>query len=131
MVKFMKLFICVLAVSLADGAAASTMVFQGQNAGLFPGANPSGMSIMMNSVTKPKASTTTDTSLTSSDLILRSLQSQISSKMYNDIFNGTADSGFYSLGNGSSVSYSRAGGLITVVISDSKNGVTTIEVPDI
>lgn len=118
-----------LAICNVLSAQASNLTFQGQNAGLFPGANPSDTSVLMNSVAKPAVSPGSY-SINPSTLIEQSILSQISSKIYNQIFQGTAASGYYDLGNGSTVSYARSGGYITINITSPTNGTTTISVPD-
>ena len=107
-------------------AEASNLTFQGQNAGLFPTANPSDTSVLMNSVAKPVATS----SISSATLIEQSIVSQISLKVYNEIFKGTAASGSYDLGGGNSISYKRSGGYITVNITSPSNGTTTLTVLD-
>ena len=110
-------------------AEASNLTFQGQNAGLFPTANPSDTSVLMNSVAKPVA-TSTIPSISPATLIEQSIVSQISSKIYNQIFSGTAASGSYDLGGGNSISYTRSGGYITINITSPSNGTTTLTVLD-
>ena len=104
--------------------------FQGQNAGLFSSANPSGTSLLMNSTPKPKVSSSSS-SINPATLIEQSVVSQISSKIYQDIFTGTAASGFYDLGGGNTITYLRSGGYVNVTITSPSNGTTTIKVPDL
>lgn len=113
---------------LPSGAEASNFTFQGQNAALFPNTNPANMSVFMNSVEKP--STSTDQTVNTASMIQQSVISQISSKIYNDIFKGTAVSGYYDLGDGSAISYSRSSGYITVDITNPSTGTTTMTVLD-
>ena len=108
-------------------AEASNLTFQGQNAGLFSTANPSDTSVLMNSVVKPVV---TSTPISSATMIEQSIISQLSSKIYNDIFKGSAASGSYDLGSGNSISYKRSGGYITVNIISPTNGTTTLTVLD-
>ncbi len=110
-------------------ADASNLTFQGQNAGLFPTANPSDTSVLMNSVSKPVATSTIPT-INPATLIEQSVVSQISSKIYNQIFSGTAVSGSYDLGGGNSINYLRSGGYVTINITSPSNGTTTLTVPD-
>jgi len=107
-------------------AEASTLTFQGQNAGLFSSANPSDTSMLMNSVAKPAVTS----SISSATLIEQSIISQISLKIYNEIFKGTAASGSYDLGGGNAISYMRSGGYITVKLTNPGNGTTTLSVLD-
>ncbi len=118
-----------LLVVHSPAADASNLVFQGQNAGLFPGANPSDTSVLMNSVEKPTAKSTIS-SISPATLIEQSIVSQISSKIYNDMFKGSAPSGSYDLGGGNTISYLREGGYITVTITSPGNGTTTLTVLD-
>ncbi|MDR3425162.1 MAG: curli assembly protein CsgF [Alphaproteobacteria bacterium] len=119
-----------LACLWANASRASALVFQGQNAALFPNANPSDTAALMNSVVKPTSPTST-TSINPGTLILQSVESQISSQIYNDIFSGSAASGYYNLGGGNTISYLRANGEITITIVDPSNGTTTLTVPDV
>ena len=116
-------------VSHSPVAEASNLTFQGQNAGLFSTANPSDTSVLMNSVTKPVV-TSTIPSISPATLIEQSVVSQISSKIYNQIFTGTAASGSYDLGGGNTISYLRSGGYITIDITSPSNGTTTLTVPE-
>jgi hypothetical protein len=108
---------------------ASEFVFQGQNAALFPGANPSDTTALMNSVHKPSPTSTAPT-ISPATLIEQSIEGQISSKIYNDIFNGSALSGNFNLGGGNTISYVRAGGYVTITIVSPTSGTTTLTVPD-
>lgn len=113
--------------ALPSAAQASNFTFQGQNAALFPNTNPGNMSVFMNSVEKPP--TKTDT-VDPASMIEQSIISQLSSKIYNDIFKGTAVSGYYDLGDGSAISYSRSAGSIKVDITDPSTGTTSLTVLD-
>ena len=73
-----------LLASHSSKAEASSFIFQGQNAGLFSSANPSDTSVLMNSVSKPVVTS----SISSATLIEQSIVSQISLKIYNEIFKG-------------------------------------------
>jgi len=79
---------------------------------------------------KPSAPAATIPTTSPATLIEQSIESQISSKIYNDIFSGTAPAGSYNLGNGSTISYIRSGGYVTITITDPVNGTTQIVVPD-
>ena len=125
-----SLWLAVLFAGPSPIAYASNLTFQGQNAGLFSGANPSDTSILMNSVVKPTPSSSIPT-LSPATLIEQSIVSQISSKIYNDIFKGTAASGYYDLGGGNTISYTRSGGYITVNITSPGSGTTTLTVLDL
>jgi hypothetical protein len=116
-------------VSHSPAAEASNLIFQGQNAGLFSSANPAGTSVLMNSVAKPVA-TSASSSISSATLIQQSIVSQLSMKIYNEIFKGSGAAGSYDLGGGNSISYLREGGYITVTIINPKNGTTTLTVLD-
>ncbi len=114
---------------LSPAAEASNLTFQGQNAGLFSTANPAGTSVLMNSVAKPVA-TSAYSSISSATMIQQSIVSQISVRIYNEIFKGSGASGSYDLGGGNSISYLREGGYITVTITNPANGTTTLTVLD-
>lgn len=116
----------------SPASEASTIVFQGQNAGLFPTANPNAIGILMNSVPKKNATEKpkTSTGINTATMIQNAVASQISTRIYNDIFNGTALTGSYDLGNGNSINYTRSEGYITITITNPTNGSTTITVPD-
>jgi hypothetical protein len=111
---------------------ASTIVFQGKNAGLFPTANPNAVGILMNSVPKKNATEKpkTTTGINTATMIQSAVASQISNRIYQDIFNGTAQTGYYDLGDGNSINYARSEGYITITITNPSNGSTTITVPD-
>ena len=115
-----------LLASHSSKAEASIFIFQGQNAGLFSSANPSDTSVLMNSVSKPVVTS----SISSATLIEQSIVSQISLKIYNEIFKGSAVSGSYDLGGGNSISYKRSSGYITVNLTNPGNGTTTLTVLD-
>ncbi|MEI7788709.1 MAG: hypothetical protein WCI23_08660 [Chlorobiaceae bacterium] len=115
-----------LLASHSSKAEASSFIFQGQNAGLFSSANPSDTSVLMNSVSKPVVTS----SISSATLIEQSIVSQISLKIYNEIFKGSAVSGSYDLGGGNSISYKRSSGYITVNLTNPGNGTTTLTVLD-
>jgi len=124
-------FTAFLTFGCSTNTEASQLVFQGQNAALFPNANPADTAALMNSVHKPSQPASTLPVVSPATLIQQSVQSQISSKIYNDIFTGTSASGFYDLGGGSSIGYTRSGGYITISITNPANGTTTITVPDV
>ena len=126
---FSVLFVSAFIV-LSNQTQASQLMFQGQNAGIFPSANPADTSQLMLSVAKPTQSTATP-SVSPSTLVEQSVLSQISSKIYQDIFNSPSNSGSFDLGTGSTISYLKAGGNITITIYDPVNGKTVITVPNI
>jgi hypothetical protein len=111
-------------------AIASELVFQGQNAALFPGANPSDTSALMNSVVKPNAPPATTATLSPSSLILQSVESQLSTEIYNGIFNTSNASGTYNLGGGNSISFVRPGNGTIQITIDQDGTNTEITVPD-
>lgn len=95
-----------LATLTCGSAHASGLVFQGQNAALFPGANPNDTALLMNSVPKPAKDPNAQTSSTATTLIQSAVESQISAKIYNDIFGtGAATAGSEVLGDGSIISW--------------------------
>jgi|WetSurMetagenome_2_1015567.scaffolds.fasta_scaffold282573_1 hypothetical protein len=117
-------------------ASASNILFTGQNAGLFPTANPNDTAILMNSVPKKNATASTSAATSglstynAATLIENALASQISNRIYTQIFSGSATAGNYDLGGGNTIHYSRSGGYITIDITSPATGTTTIVVPD-
>lgn len=131
-------FTCLVpTIIYAGAAAASPLTFRGQNAAIFPDAYSGNTSALMNSVPKPKAPATTTPVIDPARLIQQSLQSQISSKIYNDIFttkdaNGNLlQSGNFDLGGGNLISFSRDDGNIQITITSPSTGTTVITVPDV
>jgi len=115
---------------------ASSLVFQGQNVGLFPNANPNSVSVLMNSVSKKKATASTkaegSTGLNPATMIQNALVSQISTAIYKQIFNVDGPStGFYDLGGGNTISYQQntVDQTVTITIVSSTSGTTTVVVP--
>ncbi|NTW53691.1 MAG: hypothetical protein HGB15_02775, partial [Chlorobaculum sp.] len=113
-------------------ADASPLVFQGQNAGLFPLANPNSTTILMNSVPKKNAtaSTTSSTGLNTSMLIQNAIISNMNAKITEAIFGKDHPSGNFDLGNGNSISYLHSDGNIIITIINPNTGTTTIVVPE-
>jgi hypothetical protein len=131
-IRHILFFTCLVPATIYAGAAvASPLTFRGQNAAIFPDAYSGNTSALMNSVPKPKAKAATTPVIDPARLIQQSLQSQISSKIYNDIFNTTSASGSYDLGGGNLISYVRVGGNIEISITNPTNGTTVITVPDV
>jgi len=124
-----------LLAASAVPASASTMVFEGQNAGLFPNANPADTAQLMGSVSRPfnpkTAAASATGQITPASLIEQSVESQISAKIYSQIFNSSAASGSFDLGGGSLINFVRTGGNIDITLTDPVHGTTTIVVPDL
>ena len=117
----------------SSSAGASPLVFQGQNAGLFPTANPNSTAILMNSVPKKNAtkSTTPSTGMNTSMLIQNAIISNMNAKITDAIFGKDhLSSGNFDLGNGNSISYTYKDGNIIIDINNPNTGNTTIVVPD-
>ncbi len=115
-----------------SAVSASTLTFTGQNAALFNTANPNDTAAMMNSVVKPKAKTELPSALDQNRLIIQGLESQITNKIYADIFDNSNVSGHYSLPGGGSVSFIRPGdGNVHITIVDASGTTSEIVVPDI
>jgi len=116
----------------AGTALASPLTFTGQNAALFNTANPNDTAAMMNSVVKPTPQTKLPSALDQNRLIIQGLESQITNKIYADIFDNANASGHYSLPGGGSVSFVRPGdGNIHITIIDASGTTSEIVVPDI
>ncbi len=127
------LFLCLcsllaLNVSVAE---ASPLTFRGQNAALFPDANPNATAALMNTVVKPTPKPKPATAIDQNRLIIQGLESQITNKIYNDIFDTHNASGSYQLPGGGSISFVRSGGNIEITIIDSSGATSEITVPDI
>ncbi len=122
-----------LELVLVNVAFSSQLTFEGANPGLFSTASPHGLAALMSSVVKPTnpASTATQSSVSSTDLIQRGILSQISTKINNQIFNTANKSGSYDLGDGNQVSFIRTGGNIVITLTDAKTGTTVITMPDL
>lgn len=125
-----------LSSTCLNAAFASPIIFTGQNAALFSGANPADTTALMSSVVKPNdPNAASNASLTSQSLILQSVESQISSNISTQIFN-TSNIGThtFALGDGSSITYTRPGsggaGTVTITLVDTKGTSTVITVPD-
>ena len=119
-------------------ANASNILFVGQNAGLFPTANPNDTAILMNSVPKKNATASTSngtsglSSYTAATLIENAVASQISNSIYNQIFDKNAPATRnFDLGGGNAIHYTREGGYITIDFTSPTTGTTTIVLPDI
>lgn len=127
--------IAALGATGIDASHASNIVFQGQNAALFPDANPSNNALMMMSVDRPSNPRTASATgkLNSATLIEQSVASQISAKIYNQIFTSTNTAGTFNLDNGSSIAYTRGNGdgNLYITITDPINGTTEITLPDL
>ncbi|MEZ5691114.1 MAG: hypothetical protein R3D71_05570 [Rickettsiales bacterium] len=123
--------VCVFSMLCEPSAEASPITFVGKNPAIFSDANPNGLSALMNSVDKPATRRTTPTP-NSSELIIRGLESQITNKIYNDIFNTANPSGIFQLPSGGQISFVRPGdGNIVITIVNSANVTSVITVPDI
>lgn len=105
-----------LIIFTAGYASANPLVFQGQNAAIFPGANPSDTTLMMSSTPKPaRSSTTSATSLSSSAYIVQTLEAQLSNKIYNDIFgSGASPNGSHVLPDGTIISWATVAGVVQI-----------------
>ena len=115
-------------------AHASSLVFTGQNAGLFSTANPNGVSILMNSVSKKNASESTSSSSSLSNstaqMIENMVAGQISSHIYTQIFGASyAPSGSFDLGGGNLITYIRGAQTVDITVYSTATGTTTISLP--
>ncbi|NTV67091.1 MAG: hypothetical protein HGB06_05300 [Chlorobaculum sp.] len=131
LIRIIAVYLTVIFCQLPS-AGASPLVFQGQNAGLFPSANPNSTAILMNSVPKKNAtaSTTPSTGLNTSMLIQNAIISNMNMKITEAIFGDDHLSGNFDLGNGNSISYLHSDGNIIVTIINPNTGTTTIVVPE-
>lgn len=117
---------------LAQASEASTLLFEGQNVGLFPSANPNSITTLMNSVRRPTdPSTAAAAQLSSpSSIIAQSVESQISNQINNILFNNKNPSGTFNLGGGNIITFQRTGGNLNISI-DSPTGNTQVSIPDL
>jgi hypothetical protein len=126
LLRFITAALALAAVQTA-AAAADPLVFQGQNAALFSGANPNDTAALMTGVPKPAPPATPN--LNVSQLVQESVISQISNNLYSQI-SGTP-SGKATLGDGSSFSWSTDGGTKSIVYTAPNGAVTTITIPSL
>jgi hypothetical protein len=117
-------------------AIASSLVFQGQNAGLFPTANPNDTSILMNSV--PKKNATVSSASTAQSyaqqnmtlLLQNAIIASLSSSIVNAIKDATPTPQTVNLGNDNTITY-QLDELNKLIIIDiiNQSGATRISVP--
>lgn len=119
-----------VAVAMAPGwAEASAIVFEGQNAALFPGANPAANALLMASVNKPQNTGSPPAApslLSDSQILEQSVLSAATAKLENQIFAG--GSGSKDLGGGHTISWNTVGGVETITFNDN-GAITTIQIP--
>jgi len=108
-------------------ASAGPLVFQGQNAALFPGANPNDTALLLQGIPKPVASPPVQPKLDISQLVQQSVVSQISNNIYSQI-TGTA-SGTATLSDGSSFSWATIGNTKSIIYTAPDGSTTTIVIP--
>ena len=122
-----------LVSSIVNNAAASTLVFTGQNAALFNTANPNDTSTLMNSVVKPNnPNGGSGSALSGSNFIIQSLESQIITRDYNQIFNTAGGQGGSFIVGNTTVTYDNGvtnPGFFTITITTGGKS-TTITVPN-
>jgi hypothetical protein len=130
MVQTALLVCAVFTVSHSPTAKASSLVFTGQNAALFNTANPNDTSLLMNSVNKSRAADIISAEEPIAKMIQNAVVSQISSKIYDDIFGANPKAGgTYDLGGGNIVEFHRSGGYVYISII-TPTGTTQIKIPD-
>jgi hypothetical protein len=123
---------CISTTIHTNPVVASPLVFNGQNAALFPGANPNDTAALMNSVAKPTPQTKAPTALDQNRIIIQGLESQITNRIYTQIFNNANVSGIFTLPGGGSISYNRPGdGNVHITVINSDGTTSVIVVPDI
>lgn len=126
------LSVAAIALCVAVSTNASELVFQGQNAALFPGANPNDTALMMQSVPKPSADTSSAQSISTSSLVLQALQSQVSAQIFNSIFGSSATpTGDANLGGGNLIHWEHdISGNINITFTAPNGTATVITFPD-
>jgi hypothetical protein len=127
----LALVLSAIFLTTAPAAFASELVFQGQNAGLFPNANPSDTAQLMLSTVRPNPPAVTIPTLSPTQLVEQSVLGTVSTNITNQIFNTSNASGNFNLGGGSTISYTRANGQVTITFTDPATGTTQITVPDV
>jgi curli production assembly/transport component CsgF len=116
-------------------AGASSMTYTPINPNF--GGNPNNASGLMASATaqrqfEKKATSTSGTSRSLSNLVLNGVASQLTNEITNRILDASSqDSGSFSLGDGSTISYTQddIGGTATVTIVGQDGQITTVTVP--
>jgi hypothetical protein len=125
----------VSAIMYSTCAQASAVVFAGQNPAVFPGANPANASVLLASTNRPRdpaaAAAAAAGQLDPASVVQQSVLGQISAKINDQIFNGGQAAGSYDLGSGNLINYVRAGGNLTIYVTDPVHGRTTITLPDL
>jgi|GEM_PF-6175704 len=127
----LNIYICLFFV-LGSNAFASPLLFDPKNSAFFSGANSSSTTTLMSSVVRPaNPNSTTASGISSANLIEQGLISQISTKITNDIFSTSNDSGNYDLGNGNTISFVRdiTNATVVITIVNSKTGTTVVTLP--
>lgn len=117
----------------AQSAYAGNLIFRGQNAAIFPDANPGNTASLLASTVRPRDPKTIAPSvgLTPAQVVQQSVLGQISSQINSQIFDGNQGSGTFDLGGGNIISYVRANGDIIITVVDPRTGTTTITLPDL
>jgi len=116
--------IALMTVFLGVGTAnASPLVFQGQNAGLFPTANPNDTTSLMSSVVRPnQVNNSSATPLTAAYVTEQAVLSQAANNVVSAIFGGSAPVGILQtipIGGGEYITYINNG-----------NGTVTVNLPN-
>lgn len=115
-------------------AQASSLVYQPMNSAIFPDAPPGGNGALLASTVRPSDPNSGRGvgGLTDTEILRQSILGQAASAINQEIFHGSAAfGGPFDLGNGSFVSYTRAGGMVTVTLTDAGGRTTVITVPDL
>jgi hypothetical protein len=107
-------------VCVFSQASASTILFQGSNPAFFPNANPGAIAQLMDSVRKPTdpATAAAANANNPSSIVQQAVESEISSKINDIIFNTNNASGTFNLGGGNEITFSRAGGQLTINVTE-------------
>lgn len=118
----------------APVAQASNLVFVGQNAGLFPNANPNDTSILMNSVSRKNATASSQsiTQQNMTQLVQNAVIAQLSNNIYADIAKyKSTNPRTVDLGNYNSITYvyDSINNNVNITLTNPATGTTTITVP--
>lgn len=119
-------------VCFSGQASASNILFEGSNPAFFPSANPNAITQLMNSVRRPTDPSTLAAATANSPaaLVQQAVESQISAKINDIIFNTSNASGSFNLGGGNLINFSRSGGFLTINITQ-PSGTTQFTLSDL
>lgn len=129
--------LAVTGVGFAVVAQASQITYAPVNPVFQPGNPLAGSTLLSVAEAQRKKESTSPTSLTSQSIaqtVQASFLARLTSDLYSQVFcagvTGCQAAGSFDLGSGNLISFTRAGGNVTVTFTDPNNGTTVITVPD-